>query len=158
MIKMKKILLVITGLILFGLGIALGYVIFNMYHAPTKCDVEEPESSLKVKNVKEETIRGKSYYVLTDEYKGDYDYQETYIAEDFNVEGVEDKVKLFNTTEVLFYDNYVEFCKRWNLKQKYTDRAKRYAVVAYASAGAASGPRTSDAHRWLSGQWPVIYK
>ena len=27
-----------------------------------------------------------------------------------------------------------------------------------ASAGAASGPRTSDAHRWLSGQWPVIYK
>ena len=34
------------------------------------------------------------------------------------------------------------------------------AVVVWsaASAGAASGPRTSDAHRWLSGQWSVIYK
>ncbi len=131
---MKKILLIIGGIILFGLGTLLGYLIFNK--PSTKCDVENPKPSLKVKNVKEQTIKGKTYYVMTDEYDGDFDYQETKIAEDFNVEGVNDLVKLFNTTEVLYYDDYVNFCKRWNLEQKYTDEEKNYAVVSYAEAGA----------------------
>lgn len=131
---MKKVLLIIVGIFLLGLGILLGYFIFNK--PSTKCEIEDSKPSLKVKNVKEETIKGKTYYVMTDEYDGDFDYQETKIAEDFNVEGVNDLVKLFNTTEVLYYDDYVNFCKRWNLEQKYTDEEKKYAVVSYAEAGA----------------------
>ena len=129
----KKIFLTLGAIILFGLGIALGYILFNKEQ--TKCTEEpEPKKEEIVKNVKEKTIKGKKYYIITDKYNGDYDYQETNLGE-ISTENISDTVKLFNTTDVLTYDEYTEFCERWNLKQTYSDQEKNYAVVSYASIG-----------------------
>ena len=52
-----------------------------------------------------------------------------------NYEEANDKIKLFNTTEIFNYNQYYMFCEKWNLKRKYNDSNKNYMVVAYASHG-----------------------
>ena len=47
-------------------------------------------------------------------------------------------IKLFNTTEILNYNQYYKFCEKWNLKRKYNDNNKNYMVIAYASNGHAT--------------------
>ena len=131
----KKIFLTLGAIILLALGILIGYLIFKSTYKEEKCDIEtKEEKKEKIKNVKQKTIKGKEYYIITDRYDGDYDYQETNLGE-ISTENISDTVKLFNTTDVLSYYEYTEFCKRWNLKQTYSDQEKNYAVVSYASIG-----------------------
>ena len=123
---MKKRIIVIVCIILaFIAGMLVGtYVLSN-------------EKEEKINNVDIKYNKGEKYYIITGDYKGEYDYQELDLSDGFegNEEETNDRVKLFNTTEIFDYNQYYEFCEKWNLKMKYKDDDKNYMVISYASIG-----------------------
>ena len=121
----KKIIVIVCIILAFIAGILIGtYVLSN-------------EKEEKINNVDIKYNKGEKYYIITGDYKGEYDYQELDLSDGFegNEEETNDRVKLFNTTEIFDYDQYYEFCEKWNLKMKYKDDDKNYMVISYASIG-----------------------
>ena len=97
----------------------------------------EDKQEESIANIDIKYHKGEKYYIIKGDYKGEYDYQELDLGDDSESTEVDmnDKVKLFNTTEVLNYNEYQEFCAKWNLDMKYNEPDKNYMVVAYASHG-----------------------
>ena len=121
----KKIIVIVCIILAFIAGILIGtYVLSN-------------EKEEKINNVDIKYNKGEKYYIITGDYKGEYDYQELDLSDGFegNEEETNDRVKLFNTTEIFDYNQYYEFCEKWNLKMKYKDDDKNYMVISYASIG-----------------------
>ena len=121
----KKIIVIVCIILAFIAGILIGtYVLSN-------------EKEEKINNVDIKYNKGEKYYIITGDYKGEYDYQELDLSDGFegNEEETNDRVKLFNTTEIFDYNQYYEFCEKWNLKMKYKDDDKNYMVISYTSIG-----------------------
>jgi len=132
----KKIGIVIGFIISLVVGLLIGIFVVPKKEVVKEVikEVEKEEDSINNIEVKENN--NKKYYIITGDYNGDYDYQEIDLSEyhqDYDL--VADKIKLFNTTEVVSYGEYVKFCNRWNLKQKYNDNKKRYMIISFASYG-----------------------
>ena len=125
----KNIILIICIIFVFVAGLLIGTFILQKNN-----EIKTPEE--KITNLDIKYNNGKKYYIIKDDYKGEYDYQEIYLSEDFgNYEEASEKIKLFNTTEIFDYNQYSKFCEKWNLKRKYNDTNKKYMIVAYASYG-----------------------
>lgn len=125
----KKIVLALCILLVFVVGLLIGVFVLSK-------DREIEANEEKITNIDIKYNNGKKYYIIKDDYKGEYDYQEINLSEYFgNYEEANDRIKLFNTTEILDYDHYSKLCEKWNLNRKYNDNNKNYMVVAYASYG-----------------------
>ena len=132
----KNIILCICiciGLIItFIIGLLLGIVLVNKNNNNNKT-INNTE---KIDNIDVKYFDNDKYYIITGDYNGDYDYQKIDLNdENSDYDTINDKIKLFNTTEILNYTQYDKYCKRWNLKQKYNNRSKDYLVISYASFG-----------------------
>lgn len=125
----KNIILIICIIFVFVAGLLIG-----MFILPKNNEIKTNEE--KIANIDIKYNNNIKYYIIKDDYKGEYDYQEIYLSEDFgNYEEASNKIKLFNTTEIFDYNQYSRFCEKWNLKRKYNDTNKKYMIVAYASYG-----------------------
>ena len=125
----KKFFLTLCIIFVLVTGIIIG--IFSLFKNNKIRSNEE-----KIANIDIKYNNGKKYYIIKDDYKGEYDYQEIYLPKGFgNYEDESNKIKLFNTTQIFNYDQYYKFCEKWNLKRKYNDTNKNYMIVAYASYG-----------------------
>ena len=125
----KKIILTLCIILVFVAGLLIGTFVLSKNK-----EIETNEE--KITNIDIKYNNGEKYYIIKDDYKGEYDYQEIDLSNDYgNYEEVNDKIKLFNTTEILNYSQYSKFCEKWNLKRKYNDTSKNYMIVAYASYG-----------------------
>lgn len=125
----KKILLILCITLVFIAGLLIGTFVLSKNR-----EIESNEE--QIANIDIKYNKGKKYYIIKDDYKGEYDYQEIDLSENFgNYEEASDKIKLFNTTQILNYDQYYKFCEKWGLKAKYNDTNKNYMIVAYASYG-----------------------
>ena len=101
----KKAIFIICGIVL---AIVIAGVSFYFGKTlNTKCDVddEKPKEREVIKNVKEKEIKGTKYYVMTGEYKGEYGYQTLYLNEEFDSDTTRDTIKLYNSTEVMSYED-----------------------------------------------------
>ena len=125
----KRIIIAICIIFAFIGGVLVGRSLFPK--------VIEKEKEDTITNIDVKYNKGDKYYIIKGDYKGEYDYQELDLgdASESTQEDMNDKVKLFNTTEVLNYNEYQEFCAKWNLDMKYNEPDKNYMVVAYASHG-----------------------
>ena len=135
---MNKKVFVIGGFILiFLIGILLGIPIGKKYVRPCPdCLSENQAATTNVGNIDIRNSMGNKYYIMTGEYNGEYDYQNIKLSQYYeNQEEAMDKIKLFNTSNILNYDEYSKFCQKWGLKQKYNDVEKKYMVISYASYG-----------------------
>lgn len=70
------------------------------------------------------------YYIMKDEYKGDYDIQIKQFKEVTEDTEDEDKYQDFNLSEVMTYSEYKDFCKKWGFEQKYTNENKNYIMFS----------------------------
>ena len=128
-IMRKNIILIICMILVFFAGLLIGAFVLSKNK-----NIEISEE--KITNVDVKYNNGKKYYIITGDYRGKYDYQEIDLSVDYdNYEETNNKIKLFNTTEILDYNQYSKFCEKWNLKRKYNDNSKNYMIVAYASYG-----------------------
>lgn len=67
---------------------------------------------------KKEEIDGEDYYVITNEYEGEY-----FLSYSSN--------SPMTQAKIMTYEEYSKFCKEWNLFQKYLDESKEYIVYSY---------------------------
>ena len=78
-----------------------------------------------------ENYDNKNYYIIKDDYSGEYDLQyislSEYLDAEFNLEEKFEKNKIMN------YEEYKKYCKEWNLKKVYSDSSKKYMVFSYAA-------------------------
>ncbi len=122
----KNIFIAACFVAVFVIGIIFGTLVIS---TDKKENIDE-----KIVNIDIKYNKGKKYYIIKADYNGEYDYQEiNLLEENKNYENVNDLIKIYNTTEVLSYNQYSEFCQKWNLKRKYSDQNKNYMVVSYAS-------------------------
>jgi hypothetical protein len=133
----EKIAIVICTILVFAAGLMVGSFIMPKCKT-TECNCqkeEKPQEEEKIENIEIKYNKGKKYYIIKNDYKGEYDYQEVSMSEYFESDDALDRIKLFNTTEILSFSRYKEFCERWNIERKYDDTNMEYMVVAYAAYG-----------------------
>ena len=89
----------------------------------------------RIANFEEREYKGKTYYVLINEYDKEYSIDYISLSEYFNTENSKQELSNFQTQEKMTYTDYKNFCNRWGITQKYNDKDKDYIVLAYASYG-----------------------
>ena len=133
-------ILIITGLALLAIVVAVVVVLVHLIST---------NAQQRLNSFETRTYRNSEYRVLTGdgEWKGDYDLQFTKIKDPTLAEILE--YDDFETSKVMSYDEYSEFCDDWSLNQEYTDRDKNYIVFSYVDS------YSSDLEASLAG---VIYE
>ena len=92
-----------------------------------------------------EKFNGQTYYVMHGIYDGDYDVQYTDLYPDFDDgSGSDDEWRNFDAQAVMDYDEYVDFCNRWHLNRKYSDKGMRYMIVLHVTPHAVRKSNLSD--------------
>ena len=82
-----------------------------------------------------ETYNNEDYYIIKDDYQGEYDIQFSGFL-DYNTN--DDINSKFVKTEIMDFNEYKSYCSKWKIEQKYTDPTKNYAIISYAAYGATS--------------------
>lgn len=86
------------------------------------------------------TYEGIDYYVIDDDYKGEYYIETLDLFEDIQgrTEKTDEELREFKVEEVMDYSTYAAYCERWNLEKKYNNEEMNYIVYAYYENGAPS--------------------
>ena len=87
------------------------------------------QDNMLSRNISIKKKEDSSYYVIEHDYSGEYDLQNRIFSfEEFdNTEGTNE---LFNKEDIMTYEEYVAYCQKWKLNQKYTDTALKYIVFS----------------------------
>lgn len=121
----KKIILILGTIAILVVGLLFG--IGKLINFKDK----EHET---IENIDIVYNKGNKYYIIKGDYQGEYDYQTlSFDNQDVKYEELKNNANLFNTTQLLSYYEYNDFCEKWNLTKKYNDINKKYMVIAYTS-------------------------
>lgn len=131
---MKKILSIILSVLCFAsilTSCAKNEPI--ILYEPSKPDIDVQENSFI-----EEQFGGQSYVILGEKYDGKYNntYNGEYELQKIRREESETldiNWYAFGETRLFNFNDYKQYCERWNLEQTYTDENQKYAIVSYAS-------------------------
>ncbi len=75
-----------------------------------------------------ENYNDEEYYIIQNDYSGEYNLQYK------NLFGYTDlDVNLFEVSTTMDYSDYVNYCNKWELEQKYTNSDWNYIVFSYAA-------------------------
>ncbi len=127
----RKSKFIISLVCVFVIGLFIGCTFLSSYNENDEKVIAEE----KITNVDIKYNDGVKYYIIEDDYSGDYDYQEVSFSEYYSSELAWKIVQSFNSTKLYDYYGYTEFCKDFNLDVKYTDKNKKYMIVSYAVYG-----------------------
>ena len=83
-----------------------------------------------------ETYNNEDYYIIKDDYQGEYDIQFASFIDSYNTNN--DLKSKFEKTKIMDFNEYMSYCSKWKIEQKYTDPTKNYAIISYAAYGATS--------------------
>lgn len=109
----KKILYIIIFVLLF---ISVYLIVDYRSKINTRIEVAE--------NVKKYRSHNKDYYIITGDYKGEYDFKE------FTYRHSMDNDYDFDRFAILNYDEYVKYCHNNNITVKYQDKNSNYLVYS----------------------------
>ena len=86
------------------------------------------------------TYNDDEYYVIDDDYKGEYDIitLDLYSDEYGRFEITDEEMAEFKVDEVMNYASYTAYCEKWNLEKKYNDEEMNYIVFSNCSPGVPS--------------------
>ena len=91
----KKIVLALCILLVFVVGLLIGVFVLSK-------DREIEANEEKITNIDIKYNNGKKYYIIKDDYKGEYDYQEINLSEYFgNYEEANDIERILEFLEIL---------------------------------------------------------
>lgn len=113
--KKRKKLIVIIVLVVIGVAVFLFLNKSNTIYLDTL-------------NI--ETYENKTYYIIKDDYSGEYDLQFIDLSEYYHQY---DEAEDFEKKEVMNYNEYKAYCDEWGLKKEYSDVSKNYIVFSYMS-------------------------
>ena len=76
-----------------------------------------------------ETYNNKYYYIIKDDYQGEYDIQFANFSDYYNTNY--DVKSKFEKTKIMSFNEYMSYCSKWKIDQKYTDPTKNYIIISY---------------------------
>ena len=129
----KKIIFIICFILVFIICLVLG--IYFIIKGKDEPDNDKPNNNIN-NNIDNNLI-------FKEEYKGEYDYQEFYLKDKYGDEA-NNYIDLFNDRTVLNYEEYINFCNKWNLDIKYSDNNKNYFIVTYAGMYGKASAKVSN--------------
>lgn len=127
--KEKKRLNIFTitliSIIITTIIVLLTFIIINI------CTQISPKTTLK--NVVTKRHNNKDYYIIKGDFSEECDIKYINLGKYFNTEY--DIKNEFERQKVMDYIEYQDYCKKWNIEQKYADTTKHYIVFSYLSYG-----------------------
>ncbi len=84
------------------------------------------------KTISLESYKNKDYYIIKNDYEGEYDLQFLDLYEYRS----SDILDTFEKKEIFNYSDYINYCQKWGIKPKYQDSNKNYIIVSYIAYGA----------------------
>lgn len=124
--KNKKILLLIPIFLIVLIGI-----VFVILFGDKKEDVPQAIQE----TVELRSFKGNQYYIIKGDYDGEYAIQ----TQDLNhILDYMEREEYPDIQEIMSYDDYVNYCSKWELEQSYTDESQNYIVFSYTAIGAVS--------------------
>ncbi len=77
-----------------------------------------------------ENYNNKDYYIIQNDYSGEYNLQYLDLYNYTN-----DDINSFEVNTTMNYSDYANYCSKWNLEKKYTNRSWNYIVFSYVANG-----------------------
>lgn len=113
-------------------------IIFLGFYMGMKFGLKEYKNHeiLSSENVIEEYYENQKYYIIKDDYTGDYDIQYITLSEYFDRKV--DIQSMFEKSSVMNYEEYKRYCSEWNIDKVYHDNTKNYIVFSYSVYGSPS--------------------
>ena len=125
-IKLNTLIVVLVSVVLV-VGVAIFFVINNMNKQGGFLEKSISDT------IKKKTYKNKDYYIIKDDYSGEYDLQYTMLSQYFNSQSNE--FEAFEKKEVMNYIEYKSYCNEWKLKKVYSDTSKNYIIFSYVAYG-----------------------
>ena len=116
--NLKIYIIILLAIVIIGIAI---YFIVNNKHNQKEIIEETILGTVGV-----QTYNNKTYYIIRDDYSGEYDLQ--YISLPNSTENFEKK-------EVMTYTEYNSYCNEWGINKSYSDTSKNYIVFSYIAYG-----------------------
>lgn len=93
-------------------------------HYKSSLNQESDNNTIEIKSFQDE-----EYYIIKEDYSGEYDLQYIFLSTEPNFDANKDFIK----QTIFDYEEYKEYCQKWNLKQNYTDSKQKYIIFSYAT-------------------------
>ena len=138
-IKVTLKMAIVISIIIIVVSVLLSYFInkirINKYYQENGTILDLKEYAVS-DTTYIETYNNKDYYIIKDDYQGEYDIQFASFIDSYNTNY--DIKSKFEKTKIMDFNEYMSYCSKWKIEQKYTDPTKNYAIISYAAYGATS--------------------
>ena len=138
-IKVTLKMAIVISIIIIVVSVLLAYFInkirINKYYQENGTILDLKEYAVS-DTTYIETYNNKDYYIIKDDYQGEYDIQFASFIDSYNTNY--DIKSKFEKTKIMDFNEYMSYCSKWKIEQKYTDPTKNYAIISYAAYGATS--------------------
>ena len=122
-LSLKSFIFIIIATIF--IGIAIGSLTIKIINNKK---IEEKNIS---ENLDVKVNKGEEYYIIKEEYEGEYDLQFISLSQYYNSEN--NVIESFEKKEVMDYEQYRLYCQEWELNKVYSEQSKNYIVFSYAA-------------------------
>ena len=130
-IKVTLKMAIVISIIIIVVSVLLSYFI-NKYYLGNGIILNLKEYAVS-DTTYIETYNNKDYYIIKDDYQGEYDIQFVDFSDYYNTNyDIESK---FEKTKIMDFNEYMSYCSKWEIEQKYTDPTKNYAIISYVAYG-----------------------
>ena len=138
-IKVTLKMAIVISIIIIVVSVLLAYFInktrINKYYLENGTILDLKEYAVS-DTTYIETYNNEDYYIIKDDYQGEYDIQFASFIDSYNTNN--DLKSKFEKTKIMDFNEYMSYCSKWKIEQKYTDPTKNYALISYAAYGATS--------------------
>ena len=138
-IKVTLKMAIVISIIIIVVSVLLSYFInktrINKYYLENGTILDLKEYAVS-DTTYIETYNNEDYYIIKDDYQGEYDIQFVNFSDYYNTNY--DLKSKFEKTKIMDFNEYMSYCSKWKIEQKYTDPTKNYAIISYAAYGATS--------------------
>ena len=138
-IKVTLKMAIVISIIIIVVSVLLSYFInktrINKYYLKNGTILDLKEYAVS-DTTYIETYNNEDYYIIKDDYQGEYDIQFVNFSDYYNTNY--DLKSKFEKTKIMDFNEYMSYCSQWKIEQKYTDPTKNYAIISYAAYGVPS--------------------
>ena len=134
-LKTAVILIIIMAIIVITAAYFISKLIINIYYFKNGTTLDLKEYAVS-DTISIEKYNNTDYYIMKDSYRGEYDIQYVNFSQYFDSNY--DVKSKFEKNEIMSFNQYMSFCNKWKVEQKYTDTTKNYIIVSYVANGSTS--------------------
>ena len=118
----KKIIVIVSIIMLMIIGLIIYITFYNNRNSKI---ILSGDNGYYIEN-----YNNKDYYIIKDDYSGEYNLNFLNLY-NYNY----DDITSFEVSTTMNYSEYADYCSKWNLEKKYTNKNWNYIIFSYVSKG-----------------------